>query len=171
MAIASSPFNPIRKLVLNDIGAEVESVGLKRIAGYSINQPEYDNYATAKQSLIEISRDFGDLPDAVWEEIARNSLQKNANGKYELKRDVNLARPMSGTTNEQNILLWDYWQKVQLPTLVIRGVNSDILTAETIVKMQQSNPGVKSVEVAKAGHAPYLYSAEHMEFLQDFLIG
>lgn len=168
MTIAASPQNPIKHLVLNDIGAEIESSGLRRIAGYSVSQPEYASYLEAKNSLITISKDFGDLPDDVWEEMSRNSLQKNANGKYELKRDVNLAKPFNGNKFEENILLWAYWEKVIIPTLIIRGVNSDILSDATVAKMQQSNLKAKSVEVANAGHAPFLYSLDHFAFLQEF---
>ena len=170
MAMAAMSHNPIRKLVLNDIGAEIERAGLARISGYSASQPDFDNYTLAKDYLINISRDFGDLPESVWEYYAQNSLQKNGSGKYELKRDVNLIKPFAlAAPSDKNMDLWAYWEKVKTTTLVIRGEHSDILSMKTIERMQDINPDTTSVQVDKAGHAPYLYSEAHFKFLEKFL--
>lgn len=170
MAMAAMSHNPIRKLVLNDIGAEIERTGLSRILGYSSSQPDFDTYTLAKDYLINISRDFGDLPENVWEYYVQNSLQKNASGKYELKRDVNLSKPFAiATSIDKNMKLWAYWEKVKTPTLIIRGEHSDILSQSTIKRMQDINPNTNTVEVKKAGHAPYLYNETHFKCLEKFL--
>lgn len=170
MAIASSSPQPLQKLIMNDIGAEVESAGLTRIGGYTGKQNEYQSYAEAKQYLLDLCTDFGVLPDSVWEEFARHSLQRNANGKYELKRDVNLSKTFANSVPAgENLDLWSYWQTVSIPTLVIRGVESDILSCTTVEKMKAVNPETQSVEIANVGHAPFLYSHEHCQMLEQFL--
>ena len=169
MGIAAMEQNPIQKMVLNDIGAEIEHAGLARISGYSSNQPDFDTYTLAKDYLINISRDFGDLPESIWEYYALNSLQKNSAGKYEIKRDVNLSKPFAAVTpSDKNMELWPFWEKIKIPTLVIRGEHSDILSVSTIQRMQQMNPKTEAVQVDKAGHAPYLYSDAHCAFLDKF---
>jgi pimeloyl-ACP methyl ester carboxylesterase len=170
MAMAAMSQNPIRKMALNDIGAEIERAGLARISGYSAKQPDFDTYTLAKDYLINISRDFGDLPENVWDYYALNSLQKNSAGKYELKRDVNLFKPLAAASpSDKNLELWPYWDKIKIPTLVIRGEHSDILSQKTVDKMWEINPNTQTVQVNKAGHAPYLYSEEHFSFLDKFL--
>lgn len=160
----------VNKLLLNDIGAEVERSGLNRIASYTGNQPDFDNYTLAKDYLLSLSREFGDLPDDVWEYYTRTSLQKNAKGRYELKRDVNISKPIEAVPpSDKNIELWIYWEKIKVPTLVIRGEDSDILSSATIAKMQQINLNTQTVQIANAGHAPFLYSEEHMKILENFL--
>lgn len=170
MAMASMSHNTIRKMILNDIGAEIEKNGLARIAGYNTKQPVFDTYTSAKDYLISISGDFGELPNDVWENYALNSLQKNSLGKYELKRDVNLVKQLTITApSDKNMDLWAYWDKVTIPTLVIRGELSDILSVKTLQRMQEINPETQVVEIANAGHAPFLYSEEHFSFLEKFL--
>ncbi|MFN7094483.1 MAG: alpha/beta fold hydrolase, partial [Burkholderiales bacterium] len=91
-------------------------------------------------------------------------------GNYELKRDINLSKPfLANLSAEKNLDLWAYWQRVTIPTLVVRGAISDILSAATVLKMQQVNPHTKSVEVKDVGHAPFLYNDEHFTFLSEFL--
>lgn len=170
LSIAVMDQNPFHKIVLNDIGAEIERSGLIRIAGYSGNQPEFDSYILAKDYLINVSRDFGDLPENVWEYYARHSLQKNSSGKYEMKRDVNLSKPfLAMPPSDKNIELWSYWEKVRIPALIIRGEHSDILSKNTIERMQHMHQKTETVQVEKAGHSPYLHSDAHMNFLHKFL--
>lgn len=170
MAIAAMPEHPIKKLILNDIGAEIEFKGLQFISSYSGEQPEFDSFVLASNYLKSISVDFGDLPDVVWEHMARNSFQKNANGKYELKRDVNLSKPFFAPTDgEKNLEFWEFWHKVTTPTLIIRGENSNILSKDTIIKMQAINQATQSVEIKNTGHAPFLYSNEHNDIIFNFL--
>ncbi|MBP9743321.1 MAG: alpha/beta hydrolase [Burkholderiales bacterium] len=170
MAIAALEPMIIQKLILVDMGAEIESIGLARIAKYSVAQPEFDTYAQIFNYLLDISRDFGDLPPDIWEGYIRNEVQKNSHGKYELKRDVNLLKPMLGKfSSGENMQLWSYWEKIKIPSLIIRGEVSDILSVATVEKMKQLNPQAQSIEIAKAGHAPYLYNAMHLDMLEKFL--
>lgn len=169
MSIAALAEHPLRKLVLNDIGAEIESKGLQRISGYSDNQPEFNTLDEAKNYLLKISKDFG-VPSELEDFYALTSFQKNSKGKYELKRDVNISKPFATSFNAaKNIELWEYWKQISINTLVIRGETSDLLSMETVDKMREINPNTSSVIVANTGHAPYLYSNEHMKFLEDFL--
>lgn len=170
MAIAAMPGHPIQNLILNDIGAEIEFEGLKIIANYSKSQPEFDTFIEAKEYLISTSKEFGDLPAEVWEYMARNSLQKNAHGKYELKRDVNLVKPFAnGILQDKNIELWDYWAKIKVPTLIIRGEKSYLLSRSTVNKMKDMHDLTQSFEIANAGHAPFLYLDSQAAMINKFL--
>jgi len=173
MVIASMPSSPLVKLILNDIGAEIEYAGLEYIGSYATQQPSFADVAEANEYFKTISTPAGDLPEAVWLYVTQNSFQKNMHGRYEFKRDVNLSKPfVSGVlSTAKNIELWDYWHKVKLPTLVIRGQNSALLAPQTIVRMRETNNLLSSVEIPNTGHAPFLYSSEHIRLLSDFLQG
>lgn len=170
MSIAAMPDNPLQKLILNDIGAEVEIEGLKNIASYSLVQPEFNNLKEAMEYLISTSLEFGNLPNDVWEHMARNSFQKNSNGKFELKRDLNLAKPFTENfSSDKNVELWDYWDKVSIPTLIIRGESSNILSNKTVDKMKATKPLTQSIQISNAGHAPFLYLDAQAEIIDKFL--
>ena len=65
---------------------------------------------------------------------------------------------------------WDYWDKVQCPVLVIRGEDSDFLTAETAAEMTQRGPKVTLVEIPGVGHTPTLNTTEHIEIIEKWLL-
>lgn len=170
MAIAAMPESPLKMLVLNDIGAEIEAAGMSNIISYTVTQPIFDDFASARNYIIENSRGFGNLPDHIWEFIACNSLQKNSDGKFELKRDINLSNLfVSQSSDVKNIELWEYWDKVNIPTLVIRGEYSKILSSATIDRMKSINSLTQSIEIIDAGHAPFLYLDSQAEMLTKFL--
>ncbi len=170
MSIAALPYSPIRKLILNDVGASIDAAGLERIARYSVKEPVFDSYSELKNYLMEISADFGNLPDEVWEFFIRTSSQKNDNGKYILKRDARLSRPFNKSFQKfGNIDLWHIWNNVKLPTLVLHGEKSDILNVKTIEKMMETNSLLSHFVVANAGHAPYLYSEDLFHLILGFL--
>lgn len=170
MGIVALPTNPIQKLILNDIGAEVEMAGLMRIAAYTGTSVDFADYTSAKQYIISTSLDFGNLPDHVWEFLCRISLQKNVLARYEIKRDIKLSFNFkAATATPGNLMLWDYWKLVKIPTLVIRGANSDLLSVATIEKMQTTHPNTSYAEIANCGHAPYLYDDSHFSIIGNFL--
>jgi len=170
MSIALLPNHPIRKLILNDIGAEVEILGLERIGAYSNTQPEFDTLEEAAKSLLAVSKDFA-VPPELEDFYVLTSFQKNNKGRYELKRDVNISKGSNpAMLKNKNMELWEIWKKINFDTLVIHGASSDILLPTTINRMKEINPKTQSVTVENAGHTPYLYSENHMQFLQKFLL-
>ena len=169
MAMATTPMNTIKKLILNDIGAEIEISGLMNIANYSGLNPSFGNFQEASDYVINNSLEFGDLPDYIWEHIAIHSVQKNQFGLFELKRDFRILNPilLQSFSNSSNVQLWSYWNNINIPVLVIRGESSTLLSKTTLQKMQKEN--MQSIEIAKAGHAPFLYLQEHGAFINEFL--
>jgi pimeloyl-ACP methyl ester carboxylesterase len=169
MSIALLPNHPIRKLILNDIGAEVEILGLERIGAYSNTQPEFDTLEEASESFLAVSKEFA-VPPELEEFYVLTSFQKNNKGKYELKRDLNISKGANpAMLKSKNMELWEIWKKVNIDTLIIHGASSDILLPVTIARMKEINPKTQSVTLENAGHAPYLYSESHMQLLQKFL--
>ena len=66
--------------------------------------------------------------------------------------------------------MWPIWDKVRCPVLVLRGGDSDLLTPDTVERMQKSGPQVQVVEFPGVGHAPWLMSEEQIAVVRDFLL-
>jgi len=60
-------------------------------------------------------------------------------------------------------------EAVRCTTLVLRGADSEVLTADTIARMQERGPRTKVVELPGIGHAPSLMAADQIAVIQDFL--
>lgn len=170
MHLAAMPTSPIKKLILVDIGAEVEMSGIARIASYNSHQPTFANLAAISAYLQQLSVGDGIYDPQVWQNMLLNSCQKNSHGYWELKRDLALATTFSTKLPHLNKLqFWEEWHRNQAPTLVIHGAQSDLLLVNTLLKMQEIHPQTEILSVADAGHSPYLYRQEHLQAICQFL--
>ena len=64
--------------------------------------------------------------------------------------------------------LWPLWAAVTVPRLVIRGAESDLLTVETLARMEAG--GARTLVVPDAGHAPALMDARSIAAVRAFLL-
>ena len=65
--------------------------------------------------------------------------------------------------------LWPVWTSVQCPVLVIRGAQSDVLTADVADRMAASAPRVRLQVLAGIGHAPSLMSDDQIALISEWL--
>ena len=65
--------------------------------------------------------------------------------------------------------LWAAYDTLRCPTLLIRGAQSDLLTAETAHAMTQRGPRARLVELSGVGHAPTLIHGDQIATVRDFL--
>ena len=66
MFIAAQPGNPIRRLVMNDIGPLVPRAALERIGSYLGKVGEFASFEDAERYIRTVSAPFGPLTDAEW---------------------------------------------------------------------------------------------------------
>jgi pimeloyl-ACP methyl ester carboxylesterase len=90
-----------------------------------------------------------------------------------LHYDPAIAVPVAGTTAEQaaasQALLWQIWDGLRCPALVLRGAESDVLPVEVAAEMTQRGPKASLVEFAGVGHAPTLVQPEQIAAVRAFL--
>ena len=71
---------------------------------------------------------------------------------------------------EGDMLLWDFYDAIRCPTLVLRGAQSDLLLKTTVEGMARRGPKAKVVEIPGVGHAPTLLHADQIKIVRDFLL-
>jgi pimeloyl-ACP methyl ester carboxylesterase len=54
--------------------------------------------------------------------------------------------------------------------LVLRGADSDVLTRETVARMQAEKPDLQVVEFKGAGHAPAMMDRQQIATVTRFLL-
>lgn len=171
MLIAVMRPNAISALVLNDIGPEIETAGLARIMGYAGKVPVPSSWEEATELVRSMNkRFFTALNDDDWKTLARQ-LFKEKNGRPAQSYDYKLGNALSEIDISQKIpTMWTQFEAVKrIPVLVLRGENSDILSARTVLEMEQQHPRLVSITVHAQGHAPLLKDRFTLGIVADFL--
>lgn len=169
MMIGAAVGQPITRMVLNDVGPYIPEAALARIRDYMIAAPaSFPDLAALEAHIRRVYAPFGNLPDALWARMARFSARPLADGRLALHYDPAIAEAVRNTPPKA-IELWDVWQRIRIPMLVVRGEASDLLLPETLRQMEES--GARALVVSGAGHAPALHDAETIAAIAAFLSG
>jgi cobalt-zinc-cadmium efflux system protein len=64
--------------------------------------------------------------------------------------------------------LWNSFDAIQIPTLIVRGAESDLLSSATVAEMCARNPHASSIEIPEAGHAPAFILPNHIQIAREF---
>lgn len=167
MTIAAQPNTPIARLVVNDIGPAIEPGALERIRGYFGMDPTFASYAEIERYIRTISAPFGALTDAQWEHVTRTNVRQRADGRWGLAYDPGIAVPFRASAAPPD--LWALWDAIRCPTLVLRGAESDLLSAATSATMAERGPRPRVIEFSGVGHAPMLLSVDQVDPVVRFL--
>ncbi|WP_240789951.1 alpha/beta fold hydrolase [Roseomonas sp. HF4] len=168
MGLAATPGHPIRRMVLNDIGAFVPQAAIARIRDYMTPKPVFRDIPALEAHLREVHAPFGSLTDAEWRHLAETS-SRPAEGGVALHYDPAIGAPIR-SQQPQALDMQALWEKVTIPVLLIRGAASDILSAETASAMA-AGANVQFAEIGGAGHAPALMDAAQIALVAEFLGG
>ncbi len=171
MTFAATRPTLLTAVVLNDIGPVVEPLGLIRIKGYVGKMPQPRNWDEAIDIVkATMSAHFRDLSPRDWEGYARRTFEEK-NGRFVGRFDPKLAKTLAEVGPDmKRIELWPQFEAMaQVPTLAIRGENSDILSAETLEEMTRRRPLCESWVVPGQGHAPLLTDSITIERIRTFV--
>lgn len=167
MMIAAGQGHPIRRLVLNDIGARVPAAAAARIAAYVRETHSYDDLAAVEAHLRDVHAPFGALSDEDWRHMAQHSHRILPDGKLGMHYDPAIAVPFEqAATGPVDLSL--LWGLVQVPVLLLHGAESDVLDEETAREMT-ARPAVELVTLPGIGHAPALLEATQTGLVVRFL--
>jgi pimeloyl-ACP methyl ester carboxylesterase len=164
---AAQPKSPIARLVVNDVGPVIEPAALERIRGYFGLDPTFATYAEIEQYIRTVSAPFGPLTDGQWEHVTRTNVRQRPDGRWGLAYDPGIAVPFRASAAPAE--LWGVWDMIRCPTLVLRGAQSDLLSAATAAQMAARGPRPAILEFAGVGHAPMLMSPDQIDPVIAFL--
>ena len=174
LGLAAFAESPIRKLVLNDVGPAIEYAALARIGTYLGLPSHWNSVDEAADALLAISRSFGPHSRDEWLALTRPQLKADGDG-FKPHYDPAIAVPFRAVTPELAAagegMLWQAWDALKCPTLVLRGAESDLLSRATADAMAQRGPRARVHEIDGVGHAPTLVHADQIAVVRDFLLG
>jgi len=173
LGLAALPGSPVARLVLNDVGPAIEYAALARIGTYLGQPARWASVDEAADALLAISRGFGPHTRAEWLALTRPQLKADGDG-FKPHYDPAIAVAFRAVTPELAAagegLLWQAYDALRIPTLVLRGAESDLLSRATADAMARRGPRARVHEIAGVGHAPTLVQADQVAVVRDFLL-
>lgn len=178
MALCGSPGVPlpvpVRRLVLNDVGPVIQWGALERIGTYLGNTGRFDSVQQAADAMWQVSQGFGPHTSAQWLELSQAMVRPLPAGGWTLHYDPAIAVPFR-TLNPHlarsgQAALWQLHDAIRAETLLLRGAQSDLLTADTAQEMTRRGPRARLVEFEGVGHAPTLVDDRQVEAVASFLL-
>jgi len=168
VALAAGPLaGRISHLVINDIGPEVPAAAAERISTYAGNPPAFESFGAFEAWIRTIYAPFGEHDDATWKLLAETGCRRMDDGRVTVHYDPKIVTQF--TTHKGDLDVWDAYDKLACPTLVLHGAESDVLPAETARAMTERGPRAELVEIEGVGHAPLLNDAAQRAIVADFL--
>jgi pimeloyl-ACP methyl ester carboxylesterase len=173
LVLASLPQQAVRRLVLNDVGPTVQLVALQRIGSYLGVPAHWPTEQAAADAMWAISAGFGPHTPQQWLALTRPQIKPDGNG-FKPRYDPAIAVPFKAATPELaaagEAALWQAYDQLRCPTLLLRGAESDLLSSATAAAMTERGPRAQLLEFAGVGHAPTLVAADQRAAVQRFLL-
>jgi len=155
-------------VLINDIGPELAPEGLAVIMTYLGIPPKARTFPEVAAALkARMAPAFPGLPDARWETLARRWFREEPEGGIGLSYDARLRDSVEAVLARPAPDLWPLYDLLEgVPVAVVRGANSDLLTAGTLAAMRERRPDLIVAEVPDRGHVPFLDEPEALAALE-----
>lgn len=174
MLTASVAPERVAGAVINDVGPDLAPEGIARIASYvgaraaGDDEPARDLDEAAARIRAINEPAFPGRDADFWRLFARRTFRQQADGRWRLDYDPGIGKALLEVGPAPD--LWGPFAAMRtIPTLVVRGGISDLLTPPIVDKMRGANPGFSYCEVAGVGHAPTLTEPDALAAITPFL--
>ncbi len=169
MILAASTSGRIPAIILNDIGPEIDAIGLNRIAGHVGHRPHVRSFDEAARLLPLNLIGFEDVSHSRWlEDVQKNYIE--CSDRLQLRYDPNLRKQFLEAVRSEQLDLWELFDRVpDIPLLLLRGEGSDLLSESTALQMCGKRPRMVYCTVPGRGHCPFLDEPECLRAITIFL--
>ena len=172
MVMATRALPRMAGVLFNDIGPKIDKAGLLRIRTYLGTDPQFANWDEAVAALKSSNPGFETLGEAEWLAFARR-VYSEVNGVPRADYDPALAQNFPGVADIEAGKVPELWALLDMmadvPSLVLRGEHSDLLSPEIVAGMHQHHRRLASVTVRDRGHVPFLDEPESLAAITDWL--
>lgn len=170
MVLAATAKDRLAGVLLNDVGPELAPEGLANILSYLGIEPKAKSYEEAVEALKKrMGARFPGLTDAKWTSLARRWFDEGPEGLV-LNYDARIRDNIEAIAGQAAPDMWPLFDALDgVPLAVVRGMNSDLLTAETVEKMRKRRRDLIVGEVPDRGHVPFLDEPEALAALASLV--
>lgn len=171
MLLGATGHERIAAAMLNDIGPVIENEGLVRIrnnVGRGASWPTWIH--AARQLAANHAATYPDYGLEQWLSMAKRLCRLTPQGRIVYDYDMKIAEPFRLPGGEAGVDLWPAFESLKgIPTLLLRGGLSDILSDATSREMVRRHGDLDYVTVPRIGHAPTLDEPESVAGIHRLL--
>jgi len=161
----------IRSLVLNDNAPELAQAAIERIRAYAGQPPAFETVTELEAFFRQVYKPYGWLSDAQWRRLAETSTRRLPDGRVTPHYDPAMVRQF--IVHPDDYQIWDHYEAIEVPVLLLRGAESDLVLQDTVPRMRERGPGARgllqTIEVPGCGHAPALNVPEQLDWVTGFI--
>lgn len=172
MTLAAGSKHRLLGICLNDIGPVIDSSGLDVIRSYIGKSPPNVSMPELARMRAQLMSGFANVSEDRWLEEARKHFVDTGDG-ITVNYDPDLARIFDDPPDDATSASPDLWPMFDalegLPLALVRGMNSDILSAETAAEMCRRRPDMIHAEIPDRGHVPFLDEPESLKAIRAWL--
>jgi len=166
--LASMPLTPIKALLLNDVGPFIGRAALEGLIQQFLAEPVFHSLPELEAYYRKNYASWGKLSDAQWRYMAEHDHIVATDSTLKRLYDPKIIDNMLAHRNE-DLNLWAAWPHVHIPTLLLHGTQSELLTPDIITGMHAIKPQLEVVEIPECGHMPSLMVPEQHELVSNWL--
>jgi pimeloyl-ACP methyl ester carboxylesterase len=161
----------ITSLVLNDNAPRLAEAAIARIRSYAGSPPAFATMAELEAFFRQVYKPYGWLSDAQWRRLAETSTRRLPDGRVTPHYDPAMVRQFIDHPGDYE--LWEDYDRLRIPVLLLRGADSDLVLPETAAEMLTRGPGklglTRVVEIPGCGHAPALNVPQQLNLVRSFI--
>jgi len=156
-------------VLINDVGPDIDDHGLDNIISYVNRADQVFKDWDAAASFLKASFPHAPAMDSdEWLRVARRTGIERPDGTVINNWDPGITKSLK--KQRRGTALWGLFRSLKrIPVVVVRGFFSDILSGNTLLRMQDILPRMHPVIVPESGHAPTLSEPQVWEPLNDAL--
>jgi pimeloyl-ACP methyl ester carboxylesterase len=161
----------IAAALINDIGPVIDPAGIDRIKSYVGKSQSWPTWLHAARHFSELLHEtYPKWSLDRWLVLAKRVCKLSSAGRVVLDYDMRIAEPFRVSHGDTGFDMWSAYRGLaEVPLLVVRGEQSDLLAEDTLAQMQSEMPLMESVTVPDVGHAPTLDEPEVQAAIDSLL--
>ncbi|PWK91923.1 alpha/beta fold hydrolase [Fulvimonas soli] len=140
-----------RALVLVDVAPRLEIEGIERIVAFM--RSHADGFASLEEAAAAVTRYNPARPRPASPDGLRKNLRLAADGRYRWHWDPRFmdADPIAATRELSRQMLAAA-ERIRIPTLLVRGRLSNVISRESVAQLQRHIPHLEVADIEGAGH-------------------
>ncbi|MBY5930824.1 alpha/beta hydrolase [Halomonas denitrificans] len=168
MLLAADPASAsrIERLVLNDVGPELDPSGLTELASYFTVPHRFTRLGQLEAELRRHYAGFGIDTEDGWRQLTLESARRLPDGSWTYHYDPRIGEQFVHDTPRDT---WSDWRAIRCPLMVIRGEDSTLISEDIVQRMGEAQPTLETLSVPGCGHAPMLDRPQQVDPIKAFL--